>query len=161
MRRKIHACRKNNETWKNKGITTYSEKEERFWIIKLKTFHPYGLKQVLNETKFLNCYLSFRILYLYIFHWQLEYNQHWNCSRHLHTHTYIHTLLFMLPLCMAASFSVCHRCFVFVSVLFSLLTQCTSKGYCHHYLYDLALVLLVSLLTLLVYNFPYGDFIVN
>ena len=45
--------------------------------------------------------------------------------------------------------------------LFSLLTHCISKSYCHRYLYDLALVLLVWLLTLLVYNFPYGDFIVN
>ena len=45
--------------------------------------------------------------------------------------------------------------------LFSLLTHRISKSYCHCYLYDLALVLLVWLLTLLVYNFPYGDFIVN
>ena len=45
--------------------------------------------------------------------------------------------------------------------LFSLLTHCVSySGYCHRYLYDSALVLLVWLLTLLVYNFPYGDFII-
>ena len=46
--------------------------------------------------------------------------------------------------------------------LFSLLTLCVSySNYCHPYLYDLALVLLVWLLALLVYKFPYGDFIVN
>ena len=46
--------------------------------------------------------------------------------------------------------------------LFSLLTQCVSySSYCHCYLYNLALVLLVWLLALVVYNFPYGDFIVN
>ena len=46
--------------------------------------------------------------------------------------------------------------------LFSLLTHCVSySGYCHCYLYDLALVLLVWLLILLVYYFSYGDFIVN
>ena len=45
--------------------------------------------------------------------------------------------------------------------LFSLLTHCISKSYCRRYLYDLVLALLVWLLTLLVYNFPYGDFIVN
>ena len=46
--------------------------------------------------------------------------------------------------------------------LFSLLTHCVSNSsYCHRYLCDLLLVLLVWLLTLLVYNFPYSDFIVN
>ena len=46
--------------------------------------------------------------------------------------------------------------------LFSLLTHCVSySSYCHRYLYDLALTLLVWLLTLLVYHFPYVDFIVN
>ena len=46
-------------------------------------------------------------------------------------------------------------------LLFSLLTHCISKIYCRNYLYDLALVLVVWLLTLLVYNFPCGNFIVN
>ena len=46
--------------------------------------------------------------------------------------------------------------------LFSLLTHCVSySSYCHRCLYDLALTLLVWLLTLLVYHFPYVDFIVN
>ena len=46
--------------------------------------------------------------------------------------------------------------------LFSLLTHYVFySSYCYRYLYNLALVLLVFLLTLLVYNFPYGDFIVN
>ena len=72
------------------------------------------------------------------------------------------TLLFMVPLCIGALLSVCHRCFVFAPVLFSLLTQCVSySSYCHCYLYNLALVLLVWLLALLVYNFPSGDFTVN
>ena len=46
-------------------------------------------------------------------------------------------------------------------LLLSLLTHGSSKSYCHRCLYDLALVLLVWLLILLVYNFPYGDFMVN
>ena len=80
--------------------------------------------------------------------------------------TYIHTPTYIL--CCLCCHCVWQPRSLFAIValylflfLFSLLTQCTSKGYCHHYLYDLALVLLVWLLTLLVYNFPYGDFIVN
>ena len=46
-------------------------------------------------------------------------------------------------------------------LLFSLLTHCISRSYFHRYLYYLALILLVWLLTLVVYNFPYSDFIVN
>ena len=46
--------------------------------------------------------------------------------------------------------------------LFSLLTYCVSySSYCRRYLDNLALGLLVWLLTLLVYNFSNGDFIVN
>ena len=46
--------------------------------------------------------------------------------------------------------------------LFGLLTHCLFyTSYCHRYLYDLALVILVWLLTLLVFRFPYADFIIN
>ena len=46
--------------------------------------------------------------------------------------------------------------------LFSFLTHCVSNlSYCYYYLYDSALVLVVWLLTLLVYNLPYGDFSVT
>ena len=71
------------------------------------------------------------------------------------------TLLFMLLLCIEVLFSVWHRFLYLLLVLFSLLTHCISKSYCCRYLYDLALVLLVWLLNLLVYNFPYGDSIVS
>ena len=70
------------------------------------------------------------------------------------------TFLFMLPLCLGASLSRCHRCFVLFLFLFSLLAHCVSNSrYCHRCLYDLALVLLDWLLTVWVYNFPYGDFV--
>ena len=74
---------------------------------------------------------------------------------------FVGTLLFMLPLCIGAFLSVCHRSLYLLLFLFSLLTHCIPKSYCHRYLYDLALVLLAWLLNLLVYNFPYDDFIVN
>ena len=64
------------------------------------------------------------------------------------------TLLVMLPLFAIVALYL----FLF---LFSLFTHCISKSYCHRYLYDLPLILLAWLLTLLVYNFPYIDFIVN
>ena len=80
--------------------------------------------------------------------------------------TYIHTPTYILycrcchcvlkPCCPFAIVAL--YLFLF---LFSLLTHCISKSYCHRYLCDLALVLLVWLLTLLFYNLPYGDFIVN
>ena len=45
--------------------------------------------------------------------------------------------------------------------IFSLLPHCVSYlSYFHSYLYDSALVYVVWLLILTVYNFPYGDFIV-
>ena len=55
----------------------------------------------------------------------------------------ISTLLFILPLCIGASLSRCHRCFVLFLFLFSLLAHCVfNSRYCHCCLYDLALVLL-------------------
>ena len=80
--------------------------------------------------------------------------------------TYIHTPTYILCCLCCHCVRQPRSLFAIVALylflfLFSLLTQCTPKGYCHRYLYDLALVLLVWLLTLLVYNFPYGDFIVN
>ena len=69
------------------------------------------------------------------------------------------TLLFMLPQCIEALLSIVSL-YLFL-FLFSLLTHCISRSYCHRYLYDSPLVFFVWLLSLLVYNFPYGDFIVN
>ena len=50
---------------------------------------------------------------------------------------------------------------VVVLVLQYILLFCPLSVFCHRYLDDLASVLLVWLLTLLVHNFPCGDFIIN
>ena len=71
------------------------------------------------------------------------------------------TLLFMLALCIGALLSFVIVVLYLFLFLFSLFTHYISKSYCSRYLYDLPSVLLVWLLTLLVYIFPYGDFIVN
>ena len=87
-------------------------------------------------------------------------------------HSIVVVLGFLCILCFSMYFAVYvatvywSTVFHFLSLylflfLFSLLTHCISKIYCHPYLYDLALALTVWLLTLLVYDFPCGDFIVN
>ena len=67
--------------------------------------------------------------------------------------------MFFYVFCCLCCHCVLEHCFPFSIAVF--LTHCISKIYCHRYLYDLALAFVVWLLTLLVYNFPYGDFIVN
>ena len=72
------------------------------------------------------------------------------------------TLPVMLPLYIGALLSVCHVALYLFLFLFNLSNHYVSNSsYCYRYLYYLGLVLLVQLLTLLVYNFPYGDLILN
>ena len=121
------------------------------------------------------CYLCFCLLILLILLFAVVdvavaysfFNSlHCSCSHFSIYFTFlsvISILLFMLPLVIRTLLSICYIITLYLFLfLFSLLTHCvSSSSYCHCYLYNLGLVLLVWLLTLLVNNFPYGDFIVN
>ena len=128
-------------------------------------------------TPFINlfglCYLSFCLLALLILLFVVVYvvpysffnSFHCSCFGSCKYFTFlsvISTLLFMLLLFIRTLLFICCHCFVFISIfIWFKLTHCVPYSSCHRYCYDLALVLLVWPLTLLVYNFPCGDFILN
>ena len=129
----------------------------RFWIYILSLLEPYYPFAIITLHLFLPLYSLLTVN-------SLLNSFRCSCSAFSMYFTF-YRLSVLCCLCCHCVFEPCCP-FAIVALylflfLFSFSSHCISKNYCHRYLYDLALVLLVWLLTRLVYNFPYGDFLVN